>query len=454
MAGNNTYAGPISVGLGSGGATIASTSTGRAGRHLLTLSGGVNVAQGATLSFIGPGNTTISGSGPVLAAATTADGNATLAMQGPGTLEIDAAPSLGDGSALTVSGGTMRFKVTGGSATVGVGVTATVSSGGVLELAGSVSALSAGGNQANVINNSSAAAGLLVSGTNQQVGTITGSGNVAVAAGASLTAYQIRQNSLTINGSGTVTLLPSGSGSTANPTGPECNVNFSSALTSLSIAQSGGNYTGTLDIGNNGLVIAYGSGADPYSTIDGMIESGYHGGLWTGTGITSSLARAAAQLGSPIPPLNIGLVDFTPGANGDATFIVFAGQTIATNAILVRLTYMDDLVLAGDMSANNATSDALAFAANYGMGTTWALGDLTHDGTIDSNDALLFAANFAVGLPSLDGSTGGAAMFAGEARRQKLVFTVQHGRWPMLGMLGLLSRLARHRATLFHRRGV
>ena len=67
---------------------------------------------------------------------------------------------------------------------------------------------------------------------------------------------------------------------------------------------------------------------------------------------------------------------------------------------------MDDLVLAGDMASNDATSDALLFAANYGTGTTWGVGDLVHDGgPIDSSDALLFAANYVVGLPSLDGST-------------------------------------------------
>ncbi len=230
-----------------------------------------------------------------------------------------------------------------------------------------------------------------------------------VGASASLTAYQIRQNSLTIGAAASVALLPSGSGSTTHPANPN-NINFSSSLTSLSIAGSPDAWTGTLDIGNNGLVIAYGSSADPYVTIDNQIKSGFNGGTWTGTGITSSLAAAAIHATNP---LNIGLLDFTPGLHGDATFIVFEGQTVTTNAVLVRLTYMDDLVLAGDMSQNNATSDALLFAANFGVGTTWGVGDLTHDGLIDSNDALLFAANYGVGFPSLDGTTGNAAMFSG-----------------------------------------
>ena len=126
-----------------------------------------------------------------------------------------------------------------------------------------------------------------------------------------------------------------------------------------------------------------------------------------GTAPESPAARPQRRSNSHTP-LNIGLIDFTPGLHGDGTFIVFQGQTITTNAILLRLTYMDDIGLYGDMSTQHAASDALLFAANYGVGTTWSVGDLTHDGVINSGDALLFAANYATGLSSLDGSTGGA----------------------------------------------
>ena len=173
-------------------------------------------------------------------------------------------------------------------------------------------------------------------------------------------------------------------------------------------------WTGTLDIGNNGLVIAYGTAAnDPYATIDNMIETGFDAAHWDGNGITSSLGRAAANSHTP---LNIGLEDFTPGKGNftNATFIVFEGQTVTTNAILIRLTYMDDIVLAGDLSAQDASSDALIFAANYGTGTTWSVGDLEHTGLVDSADALLFAANYTPPLPSLDGTTGNAVSLGGD----------------------------------------
>ena len=326
----------------------------------------------------------------------------TFGKAGAGVFELDAPPSLGNSSIVSVTGGTLRLKY-GSAATIGTSLTASVSSGATLELAGAVSQLSQAvniGNNGTLLDSSS---------VNQNVGAVTGTGNTVVNSSGSLTAYQIRQNSLSIGGGATVMLLPSGSGSTTHPGNPN-NINFSSSVTSLSIGGTTNAWTGTLDIGNNGLVVAYGSSSDPYATIDNMIKSGFNGGSWGGTGITSTLAQAAIHATNP---LNIGLVDFTPGQHGDATFIVFSGQTIATNAVLVRLTYMDDIVLAGDMAQNNATSDALLFAANFGVGTTWGVGDLTHDGLIDSNDALLFAANYGVGFPSLDGTTGNAGAFGG-----------------------------------------
>ncbi len=340
---------------------------------------------------------------------------------GAGTLEIDGTNSLGSYSSLQVNSGTLRLKATSGASTVGAGITATVASGATLQLAGSVSALSqptnVGVNAANVVNNSTASAGgLLVTGTNQQVGRITGTGNVVVATNASLTATQIRQNSLTIDNGGAVTLLPSGVGAVNNPSGVN-NLDYSGSLTSLSIANNnshpgalGNTYFGTLDIGNSGLVIAYGGNADPFVQIEDMVRSGYNNGVWTGTGIISSLARASVTTSKP---LNIGLIDFVPNGPGFGSSILFEGQVVTTSAVLVRLTYMDDLVLAGDMLQANATSDALFFAANYGSGTTWHVGDVTHDGVIDTNDALYFAANYVVGLPSLDGGTSNPVVIGG-----------------------------------------
>ncbi len=258
-------------------------------------------------------------------------------------------PGAPGGKLAVAVGGTSRWIFSGATSTYSGGTT--VAAGATLQLAGSVSALS----QSMNIGNSGSLA--VASSTNQNVGAITGTGSVVVNSG-SLTAYEIRQASLTINGTSTVTLRPSGSGSNTSPAAPN-NDTFSSNVNSLSIAGTTNAWTGTLDIGNNGLVVQYGSGSDPFATISNMIHSGYGGGQWTGTGITSSLARAAVTLGSPTPALNIGVVDFVPNGPGFGSSISFEGQTITTSAVLIRLTYMDDLELAGDMQQSNATSDAL-----------------------------------------------------------------------------------------------
>jgi hypothetical protein len=102
---------------------------------------------------------------------------------------------------------------------VGTGNSATIANAATLELAGSKSALSDGTRHVNVVNNSTSAAGLMiVGGTNQAVGGISGSGSTSVQANASLTADYIVQDTLTIGSGGSVTIRPMVSGLVAGST--------------------------------------------------------------------------------------------------------------------------------------------------------------------------------------------------------------------------------------------
>ena len=131
----------------------------------------------------------------------TNNGNSNFAAVGNGTVDVPVAPAFGNASSLAIDGASaMRFSAVSGAATVGAGVTAVVSSSATLELAGSVSALSSGANRVSITNNSTAAAGILVSGTNQVVGDINGSGTTQVNAGSDLTANHIIQSALVIGG--------------------------------------------------------------------------------------------------------------------------------------------------------------------------------------------------------------------------------------------------------------
>jgi autotransporter-associated beta strand protein len=175
---------------------------------------------------------TIAGSGPItLAGAMNLAGGSSLVKRGGSILEVDGGTSLGDTSSISVEEGTLRFAPTIGAPSVGTGVTASITGGATLELAGSVSSLGTAiaGHRANIQNGSTAAAGLLVTGTNQLVGRIDGNGTTQEGAGAQLTADHIVQSALIIGGDAThpavVTIAasdPSGNslsaaGSFANP---------------------------------------------------------------------------------------------------------------------------------------------------------------------------------------------------------------------------------------------
>ncbi|HEV2970763.1 MAG TPA: autotransporter-associated beta strand repeat-containing protein [Pirellulales bacterium] len=164
----------------------------------------LNVAAGTTLT-VNQASTTIYSGNVSLAPSGAAHGGGTLTKSGAGILEIDGAPSLGTNSNLNVSGGTLRFKVTSGSVFVGTGVLATVTGTATLELAGSESALDPLiiKGRADILNNSTASAGVLVTGTNQQVGGIDGTGTTQVDGGSDLTANHIAQGALVIGGDAT-----------------------------------------------------------------------------------------------------------------------------------------------------------------------------------------------------------------------------------------------------------
>jgi autotransporter-associated beta strand protein len=221
LSGTNTYSGGTTVTSG----TLTTTTTGSIGSGPLIVSAAdtinstlnlgasqtvsslsgtvagsgsarVNIAGGTTFTVSQSGNTTFAG---------TLVNSGTVAKMDVGTLEFNGAPALNSNCSLQANSGTLRFNVNSGAATIGTGVIATVASGATLELAGSVSALGvSGGNRVSIINNSQQSSGgmLLVSGTNQHVGGIDGTGDTVINDGSDLTADHIVQNALVIGATG------------------------------------------------------------------------------------------------------------------------------------------------------------------------------------------------------------------------------------------------------------
>ncbi len=213
-------------------------------------SGAGSVVNSGSLTFNSPATTNNIG-GPL-----TNNAAAKLTVTGGGALEIDAAPTLADASSILVtSGSRLKFNVQVGSATIGSAVAATIAATATLELAGTVSALSSGSQRVNITNNSSAS-GLLVSGTNQQVGFIDGIGTTHMNAGSDLTADHIIQSALVIGGTsgsfGTMTIA--GSDASGNPLGQTFSQPLAAQLASLAAPTAvGAQATGFSDLPPSGI---------------------------------------------------------------------------------------------------------------------------------------------------------------------------------------------------------
>jgi len=171
--------------------------------------------------------------------------------------------------------------------------------------------------------------------------------------------------------------------------------NGTSKVQSLNIAGGTGAWTGTLDVTNNGLVIDY-TGTSPLATVQDQIKSGYNGGSWTGTGITSSTAAAQAASAHRTA---VGYMEST----GAGTFM---GQAVDPDALLVRYTYAGD----GNLDGKVDLTDFTFLAANFNKtgGATWNQGDYNYDGNVDLTDFTFLASNFNQSLAADAGGLGAA----------------------------------------------
>jgi hypothetical protein len=185
---------PVSIG---GGHTLTLGADGmslQSGAAAATVGSAVALGTSQTWSVNGANSLAVNG-------AVSIGGAMTLTKSGTGALWVNSLPTIGNGGAIVVDAGTLRLGATSGAPTIGTGVTATVNAGATLELAGTTSALTNGAARVNLMNNSQdAAGGVFVSGSNQQIGNLDGTGNTVVGDGASFTANHVVQNALIVGG--------------------------------------------------------------------------------------------------------------------------------------------------------------------------------------------------------------------------------------------------------------
>jgi len=159
---------------------------------------------------------------------------------------------------------------------------------------------------------------------------------------------------------------------------------------------------GKLDTNNNALIINY-EGTAPLSTIrsylaSGRGTSGPQAATWAGsTGIISSYAHNNGN-GYNIA---LGMANNADLASVSASgsYTSFAGQTVASNAILIELTYgadanMDNVVDGMDVAI-------LGTHMNKPGSGQWYYGDFDYSGTCDGNDVAVLGTTFGKTSPSL-----------------------------------------------------
>jgi hypothetical protein len=143
---------------------------------------------------------------------------------------------------------------------------------------------------------------------------------------------------------------------------------------------------GFIDLADNEMIVDYPPGASPLGTIKSLITSGYDGGAWTGNGIRSLTAAAAANDDHPTA------LGYAEASELYLSFpATFAGQLVDDSAVLVRYTYYGDATLDGSVSQTDFNRVADNFNATN---TTWWQGNFNFDNVTNMADFNLLASNY------------------------------------------------------------
>jgi hypothetical protein len=142
-----------------------------------------------------------------------------------------------------------------------------------------------------------------------------------------------------------------------------------------------------LDVGDNALMIHYGNGPDPVSSIAALLASGYNNGAWNGPGIDTSA------------PVVFNGLTYGLGYADSADPQEMATQ-VPSGTVEVKYTLLGDADLNGIVNG----LDFGVLAANFNKGISgWDEGDFDYNGIINGLDFGDLAANFNKGV---DGAAG------------------------------------------------
>jgi T5SS/PEP-CTERM-associated repeat protein len=197
----------------------------------------------------------------------------------------------------------------------------------------------------------------------------TGVGSTVIDSSARVTAGQVREDSLSVDGR--LIIAPNGTSS------------GTSKVNTLSI-------TGVVDLYDNKLIVTAGEIGSlddgVYSGVTGLVQSGRFGGSWDGNGIITSMPDAVLQrttlaVVSAGEALSLGATQTT----------LWGGQMVSGTDTLVMYTYAGDLNVDGVINADDYAYIDLYSQIPGASGYTH--GDINYDGAINADDYALIDLN-------------------------------------------------------------
>ncbi|MDP9175236.1 MAG: hypothetical protein M3O30_15415 [Planctomycetota bacterium] len=190
---------------------------------------------------------------------------------------------------------------------------------------------------------------------------------------------------LAIDSGGTVTLAQGGGTTTV------------SSLTMSNLAAGS-----KLDIANNSITVAYGTNGSPNAAIKSYVTTGYNigGTLWSGNGITSSLADVHHSVA--FADGSDGVVQNLPA--GKSSAIPGGGMLPAGNE-LITYTFAGDANIDGKVDFADFVILSNHFGGTF---TNWDQGNFNYDSGVDFADFVILSNNFGEGVTG--NGTGATAL--------------------------------------------
>jgi polygalacturonase len=199
------------------------------------------------------------------------------------------------------------------------------------------------------------------------------------------------------NGTGSAEVRPyasitMGSISISNGGLLKLNPGGATTITTQSLSLNG---NGSVDLADNAMIVDYGTGPSPFSTLRSYLANGYNGGLWTGIGIRSSTAAGTIDKG-------VGIVESSSIFSNYP--VNFASSRVQRPAVLLRQTLYGDT----DLDTKVGLADFNRVALNFGRtGRQWIDGDFDFGGSTILTDFNRLSGNFGKqGLPSAPAPLG------------------------------------------------